>query len=251
MKKENRESRNIKDIKKEFLDVISSISRTKSSRWQAWSDVITAIACFLSSSVDRSSEHLQKRLQEYSDCVTRIGSTELIGNLMACIVDAFELNPDQDFLGEMYMGLGLGDSGRGQFFTPYNVSALMSEMLMENTETETSNKGYISICDPTCGSGAMLIAAANTLKNQNYNFQKNAFFVGQDIDRTAALMCYIQISLLGCPGYVCVGNSLTNSVSGISTILPTESEGLELWYTPIFFSDIWERRRMVDLLKLI
>lgn len=55
-------------------------------------------------------------------------------------------------------------------------------------------KRYISVNDPACGAGAMLIAFANVAKKHGINYQKHVLFVAQDIDRTAAMMCYIQMS---------------------------------------------------------
>lgn len=46
------------------------------------------------------------------------------------------------------------------------------------------------------------------------NYQKDVLFVGQDIDKVVAMMAYIQFSLLGCPGYIIVGNSLTDMPDG-------------------------------------
>ena len=68
---------------------------------------------------------------------------------------------------------------------------------------------YRTASDPACGAGAMLIAFANAAKRHGINYQKHVLFVSQDIDRTAAMMCYIQMSLLGCPAVVVIGDSLT------------------------------------------
>lgn len=54
----------------------------------------------------------------------------------------------------------------------------------------------------------MLIAFANVAREHKLNYQRDVLFVAQDIDQTAALMCYIQLSLLGCPAVVIVGDSL-------------------------------------------
>ena len=56
-------------------------------------------------------------------------------------------------------------------------------------------------------------------------------------------MCYIQLSLLGCAGYICVGNTLTNPMTG-HVLFPQEKEGQELWYMPMFQSDVWTLRRL-------
>ena len=64
-----------------------------------------------------------------------------------------------------------------------------------------------------------------------------------------ALMCYIQLSILGCAGYVAIGNSLTNPFGG-TDLFPTIGEGGELWYTPMWYSPAWELRRLKEIARL-
>ncbi|MDO4301809.1 MAG: N-6 DNA methylase [Clostridia bacterium] len=231
-----------------FLKAFNEFCYSRSS-WQVWSDLITAIACSISNAIDKI--HFEKREQEYMECMERLGSVEKAAEVFNAIIMALENNPDQDFLGHMYMALDMGNHWRGQFFTPYHISKYMAKMTInDDINTEIENKGYISINDCCCGGGAMLIGAANVLKEQNINFQQKALFVAQDIDRVVALMCYIQLSLLGCPGYVCVGNSLTNPITG-HLLFPNENknEGQELWYTPMFCTDVWHYRKLSLKLK--
>ena len=162
---------------------------------------------------------------------------------------ALEKNPDQDFLGKLYMDLNLGSHWHGQFFTPYNVCRMMAEMNFgEGTQAEVERKGYISVCDPCVGAGAMLIAAANAMRRANVNYQTNAIFVGQDIDRVVAKMAYIQLSLIGCPGYIIIGNSLTNPPTE-HVLFPHDTEAQEVWITPMFITDVWTMRRQWVLLE--
>ena len=57
-------------------------------------------------------------------------------------------------------------------------------------------------------------------------------------EELVALMCYLQISLLGVAGYVKVGNSLTDPI--------TDGDSLEnYWFTPMYFSDFWCTRRII------
>ena len=88
----------------------------------------------------------------------------------------------------------------------------------------------------------MLIAAAAAFRERKVNYQTNALFIGQDVDPVVAKMAYIQISLLGCPGYIAIGNSLTNPQTG-HVLFPEENEGQELWITPLFMHQAWKMRR--------
>lgn len=232
------------ESEKEFLKIFNEFCYSRNA-WQVWSDLIIVIACSISNAIDKNKIHFENRKQEYTEAIKRLGSVEKAAEIFNIIIMALEKNPDQDFLGRLYMSLNLSNHWKGQFFTPYYVSKCIAKMTSIDIHTEINNKGYISISDPCCGGGAMLIATANVLKEQNINYQHKALFVAQDIDRVVALMCYIQMSLLGCPGYVCVGNSLTNPVTG-HLLFPNENEEQEMWYTPMFCSDVWTYRKLFN-----
>lgn len=234
------------DREKEFLKLFDQLTYSRSG-WQVWEDLMTAMACSLSNVADRTEEHFRKREKEYERAVKDLGGTDIPAKIFAIITMALEENPDQDFLGRLYMNLNLGSHWHGQFFTPYNICKMMAKMQIgDGCQAEIEQKGYLSVCDPCVGAGAMLIAAAAAFRECNVNYQKSAVFVGQDIDSVVAKMSYIQLSLLGCPGYITVGNSLTNPQTG-PVLFPTEKEGQDLWIMPMFLSEIWEMRRTKEL----
>lgn len=237
-----KQSEAIQGTEKEFLNEFHKLCYSRSS-WQVWADLMTAIACSISNVADRSPEHYESREKEYAQCIERLGSVEIPAKMLAIIVEALERNPEQDFLGEMYMQLNLGNHWKGQFFTPYCVCKMMSEITCEDVDSHIEKQGYLSICDPACGAGATLIAAANTMKKCKHNFQNHVVFVAQDIDRITGTMCYIQLSLLGCAGYVCIADTITNPLTG-HVLFPNEKEGQELWYMPMFQNQIWTWRRL-------
>ena len=232
----------IQGTEKEFLNVFKRLSYSRNS-WQVWTDLISAIACTLSNVTDRTQKHFEAREKEYAQCIEGLGSVEAMAEILNIIVMALENEPEQDFLGKMYMNLNLRDPWKGQFFTPYNACKIMSQTTLGNVDRQIEERGYISICDPACGGGATLIAAANTLKGSKYNFQNHVLFVGQDMNRVVAQMCYIQLSLLGCAGYICVGNTITNPLTG-PVLFPRENEGQEMWYMPMLQSDVWQWRKI-------
>ena len=208
---------------KEFMKIFHELCYSRQP-WEVWSDVITMMACSIANAVDRTEKRHKGREKEYAECLKRIGSAEKPAQLLAVIVNALEENPEQDFLGEMYMGLNLGNHWKGQFFTPYSICKMMSQITCGSIDSQIEQQGYISVCDEACGAGATLIAAANKKKKSKYNFQNHVLFVGQDIDRIVGMMCYIQLSLLGCAGYICIGNSLSNPLTG-HVLFPQEKEG--------------------------
>jgi type I restriction-modification system DNA methylase subunit len=234
----------ITNTEKELTNKFEQLCRTRQS-WQVWSDFITATACAIANSVDKASEDYAEREAEYEECINRLGGVQIPSEMFAITTMQLDENPEQDFLGSLFMKLNLGNHWKGQFFTPYSVCQCMADINVSDIEDKIYEHGYASVNDCACGAGATLIAMANALKKNNVNYQQSAIFVAQDIDRVAALMCYIQLSLLGCPGYVVVGNSLTNPTVG-SVLNPIKQEGQEIWYMPMFASEIWHFRRVFD-----
>ena len=217
-------------------------------KWQVWTDFITAAAISIANSVDISGDTHDKREKEYADCIKRLGGDKNAGELFTYVVQALDADQEQDFLGKLFMCLELGNHWRGQFFTPYDICKMMAAVSLEDTQfnmkEELLTKGWISINDPACGAGATLIAAANQLSQQHINYQTDALFVGQDIDRVAGMMCYIQLSLLGCAGYIVIANTLTNPITGRNILIPYPKKDQEIWYMPMFASELWTYRRL-------
>lgn len=230
----------VSEPRKDFLRVFGQLTNRHRS-WDVWSDFIQMFACSLSNPLDK--EHYDEREALYLRLIKKYNKKEqeLFPELAARTVMALEENPEQDFLGSIFMSLNLGNEHNGQFFTPYNVCELMAEVTMNNIVQKVEKDGYVSIHDPCCGAGATLIAeihaARKRLEKTNLNYQNHILVIGQDIDAIVALMCYIQLSLLGVAGYVKIGNALTEPV--------TDKDSTEnYWYTPMYFSKVWTMRRL-------
>lgn len=124
-----------------------------------------------------------------------------VNELMKGMIECFD-----DYLGEIYMNLPGNKSQAGQFFTPYHVSLMVAKMTF-GTIPETGK--VLTINEPACGSGGMVIAAAQTFDELGFNYTDNALVVANDVDRNCALMSYLQISYTGMPAVVKHQNSLT------------------------------------------
>ena len=110
----------------------------------------------------------------------------------------------------------------------------------------------MSVADPACGAGALLIAFANLCRRKNICYHDKVLFVAQDIDLTVGLMCYIQLSFLGCAGYVVIGNTITEPSTAYDHrgLLPAGPQS-RIWYTPFFSTDIWYLRRQWAQIELL
>lgn len=227
---------------KEFMKTFSQLTH-RHRAWDIWRDFVTMFACSISNAVDK--DHYDDREERYMKIIKKYDEEErnMFPELAAHTIMALEKNQEQDFLGSIFMALNLGNHSGGQFFTLYHVCELMARMTINyDTVQQVKEKGYITINDPCCGAGATLIsgihAARRQLEKENMNFQNHVLVVAQDIDEIVAMMCYIQLSLLGVAAYIKVGNTFTEPMG------PNDSLG-NYWFTPMYFSDIWVMRRKV------
>lgn len=240
----------VNDYEKEFLKLFDQLTYSRNS-WQVWEDLVTVMACAICNATDRRKDPFEKREAQYERAIKNLGGMDIPAQIFSTVVMALEENPNQDFLGKLYMNLNLGNHWKGQFFTPYHVCELMARTTIDggpDAEEGIGKKGYVSVADCCVGGGAMLIAAANVFREKKINYHNHVLFAGQDIDRVVAMMAYIQLSLLGCPGYIVVGDALLHPIIG-QDLFPIEDEHREIWYMPFFMSDVWEMRRRIRLMQ--
>lgn len=117
-----------------------------------------------------------------------------------------------DFLGDVYMQLDLGDESKDQYFTPIQISRLMADLTTtnESIKEKISEKSFVSVLEPTCGSGVNILGFAQKVTDSGYDIKRQMCAVGCDIDLTCVLMCYIQCELYGIPAKILYGNSVSN-----------------------------------------
>lgn len=228
------------DAEKEFMNTFKKFSH-KYMPTEVWRDFVVLAACSVSNAVDKS--HYDVREEMYLRIIKKYDKPEqnLFPELFAHLVMALEANPDQDFLGKLFMLLNLKNDDAGQFFTPYHVCEFMVKVTVGDLKGQIEKQGFVTINDCACGAGATLIAAANEarrqLEKENLNFQNHILITAQDIDMVVGLMCYLQLSLLGVAGYVKIGNSITDPMTA-------DDSKENYWYTPMYFSDVWIMRRI-------
>jgi len=208
----------------EFVKAFNNITRHR-HRYEVFRDFVTMSAAALHNAI-RKDEKLEA---EYLTIATRYKRDELseFSELLAKLVLLLETEP-RDVLGPLYMELELGNTNTGQFFTPHEVSELMARVTYGD-ELKTLDKPFITVCEPACGAGGMVLAFVNVMLSHGHNPAQRLWVQAQDIDRTAALMCYLQMALWHIPGVVIVGNTLA-------------MEAREVWYTPAHHLGFWHHR---------
>lgn len=223
------------DPLKACADLIRQMSHRHSTS-QVFRDFVMMAATSLANAVEpKDSDRWQKREAIYLAAVKRYSRDELevFARMLARVVEGLEAGPC-DFLGELFMGLSLGNEFAGQFFTPFEVSKLMARMLVGSTPPgEIQSRGFQTLNEPACGAGGMVLAYAEALREAGYNYQQQLHVTAQDIDLTAVQMCYVQLALCHIPAIVIHGNSLAVEVR-------------DYWVTPAHVVGGWDFKLAVS-----
>lgn len=193
--------------KKEIIDAIESMSGRYSS-YEVFNDWIRCMAMSISNSLRLIHDRIWlEREQVYIDTMRKYSDPERIKlcEMTAWLAETLEDGPD-DVLGDIYMKSDMGSKAAGQFFTPFHVSTLTANLAI--SEEMTKQDGPITINEPSCGGGGMILAAARALNQAGIDYQKRMRVVAQDLDWKGVYMCYVQLSLLGIHAICVQGNTL-------------------------------------------
>lgn len=191
---------------------------------------LTAIA--LRNAVDRDgwAEREKRYLQVISPYSTE--EADRFAQIMAILAQELE-RERSDVLGHLYMSLDLGSDEMGQFFTPYHVSQLVAGMASSDLAAQMGDRGFVTVSEPTCGSGGMIVAQAEQLRADGLNYQRQMHVTAQDIEITSVHMTFIALSLLHIPAVVIHGDTLTMEIR-------------DRWFTPAHILGGWSSRLRVD-----
>lgn len=198
-----------------------------------FSDFCEVAAISLSNSVDKLSADAREAryleiVKSYEKHADTFGTfPKILGDLVLALESG-----RKDVLGTVFHELGLHDSHKGQYFTPFEICQMSARILLATKEEPRKlieKHGFIRACEPGCGSGSMVIALADILAENQINYQRHLHVTAIDVDRRAVHMAYVQLSLLHIPAIVIHGNSLS-------------SEEYDRWYTPAHILEGWTRK---------
>jgi len=134
----------------------------------------------LGATVTKRNELLVKLLEAIGDLN--------LGNFQDNSIDAF--GDAYEFLMTMYAS-NAGKSG-GEFFTPQEVSELLTKITLIDPASPSGRKTQINkVYDPACGSGSLLLKFAKILGKENVR----QGFYGQEINLTTYNLCRINMFL--------------------------------------------------------
>ncbi len=208
-------------IKYEKIPTINDIIKLldtgsyKVGRHELLSDVFQCGAIAIANKFDR--RQAKKREETYLSIIKKYDKdtqqliTEIFAEISVLLLSQIDMGFD-DYLGKLYMLSETSNSKAGQFFTPYHVSKACAELsINKSIVNEYIEKDKIlTINEPACGAGGMIIAAIDILYNRyRLNYSRNLFVECSDIDQRCVHMTYLQLSLIGVPAIVYQRDTLT------------------------------------------
>ncbi|PHV12046.1 N-6 DNA methylase [Chitinimonas sp. BJB300] len=215
--------------KQAFANLVKQNAQ-KHNMHDVFSDFCEMSAISISNAVDRTRR--DEREARYLDIAKRYNTDELnrFPEMLAHVVLELETG-FSDVLGSLFMQLGLGDSWKGQFFTPYEISYLMAMMTYGDVAEQIKQQGFVRLYEPCVGAGGMVIATADVLQKHGINYQQQLHVTATDLDKRACHMAYIQLALLHVPAIVTHGNALC-----------PEAQTYSHWFTPAHVLGKWEEK---------
>ena len=127
----------------------------------------------------------------------------MLGMLVECLEQE-----QTDVLGRLYHRLVIHNNQSGQFFTPYPVCLAMAKMLVHDAKHLVKEQGFIRAQEPCVGSGGMVMALAQALREEGINYQQCLHVTAIDLDIIAVHMSYVQCTLLHIPAMILHGDTL-------------------------------------------
>lgn len=195
-----------------------------------WDDWISSMALAIANGCDRRPQVWREREDEYMQIVARHGRETMhaFAEMLALLVQGLDCELPTDLLGSIYMALELGNNHAGQFFTPSSVCELLARMTLTPAGIREiiEREGFITVHEPAIGGGATVIPVVAAVREAGYSPSAHLHVVGVDIDWTVLRMAYVQLSLLGVPCILYVGDTL-------------KMEMRETWYSPVHILGGW------------
>jgi len=223
------------DLRKQFIKAFESLSRHR-ERHEVLADFLEMAVCAIRKKTVLPGPEADAIEAQYMAVVGRNAvedvraMPELLGITALAVQDG-----GCDFLGQVVVELGLPSQHMGQFFTPYDVSRMMAEMTFDTVDEIIAEQGFVTVQEPACGAGGMIIAAADAIEARGFDIARQLYVDGTDISLLCFRMAYLQTSLRGVPATIRRGNTLSGEVFDIANtpsfagFYATHKERFDAW----------------------
>lgn len=219
-----------------LIKIIQSLGYTHSD-WRVFNDFLELSSLAIANCFNNGSTEWEKREKQYLEIIGKYSPVEqkLFTEMFANFAEALQYeitcaNSLTDVLGSIFNKLELYNKCNGQFFTPQHICDMMGKIALGENMSAVNEHGYISVCEPCCGSGAMVLGFARAMFDAKLNYNKQLIVTATDVDLKCVYMCYLQLSLYGIPAVVIHGNTIT-------------MEEWSHWVTPVYIINGWHLKR--------
>lgn len=158
------------------------------------------------------SNKLEEEEEKYRQIIKKYSKDEQNKLVMiyALFIEQLEENISNkrcdDVLGYIFTELSIANKEKDQFFTPEHLADFISQCTSFDAESP------ITVCDPCCGSGMLLLRFASLKLREGMNVGYNILFYGVDIDELCVMMTFVQLGYYGFSAIVDHGNTLTGEI---------------------------------------
>lgn len=226
------------DHRKRFIKAFESLTHHR-DRHEVFADFLDLAVCAIRKTTLPSGQAADAIEAQYMGVVKRNAPEdvrkmpELLGITALAVQEG-----GCDFLGQVVGDLELLNDRMGQFFTPYDVSRMIAEMTLQDAGAAIREKGFVTVAEPACGAGGMVIAAADVLEKQGFDIVRQLYVDATDVSATCFKMTYLQASLRGIPATIRRGNTLSREMfdqARTPAFLPfylTHRAAFDAWFHP-------------------
>lgn len=218
-----------KSLKKDFVKTLEPLTHNR-RMLNVFGD-FCLVACYALS--NQRANYRQDREDKYLQVINSYKTYEervAFAHALAKVVMAYGIVADgdqRDFLGECYMEGEMANKNSGEFFTPYDIQRLMAQLTFDADEIK--RKEFITVMEPACGSGGMILAFANVAFAAGVDVPNKICFYAIDVNPLCCQMAYINLACAGLPAVIYHGDSLSN-------------EMWDVFLTPAYLNHCWPHK---------
>lgn len=209
--------------RRDFIAEFDKIQRHR-HRVEVFSDFLEMAFCAVAKRTTTDKERQDALEARYMQTVGKYNRDEanaiarMFGVMQLALMDGGE------FLGGIVSELELHNKGMAQYFSPWHLCQMMAKMIIGDLSQQIADRGFVTVCEPASGAGAMVLAVADEFDEQGFPPGHHMYCEAQDLSDTAYKMTYLQLACRGVPALVRHGNSLG-----------TAKDVFDAAYTPAFF----------------
>lgn len=154
---------------------------------------------------------------EFDGVITRLVGNRLLYKVVARFEEMKDLeklsNHDMGYVFEHLIRKFAEDSNEtaGEHFTPREVIRLMVRLLLDS-ESLAGEGQVVNILDPACGTGGMLAAAEDAIRDVNPNAE--VYLFGQEVNGESWAVCQSDMLMSNRRGEIAHGNSFSDDAYG-------------------------------------